>query len=328
MKHISIVVPDGQTALSTAACIIGTYEIFTRASSYWKDSGKKDLYTIELAGVSKELAIDSGLLTIKSHKTISAIDRTHLIIIPSLVRDYEKATDANKPLVDWITQQYKHGAEIATMCTGAFMLASAGLLNGKSCATHWSSADTFRSLFPKVKLQPDQLITDENGIYTNGGAYSFLNLVIYLVEKYYDRQTAIHCSKIFQVEMDRHRQSVFAIFSGQKAHHDEEVKKAQAYIEERVGEKISIEELSSKFAMGRRNFDRRFIKATGNTPVEYAQRVKIEFAKKALESTRKTVNEVMYDVGYSDVKAFREVFRKITGVSPLEYRSRYNKEAM
>src|SRR6185503_8157997 len=112
-------------------------------------------------------------------------------------------------------------------------------------------------------------------IYTNGGAYSFLNLIIYLVEKYYDRQTAIFCSKVFQIEMDRQSQSAFIIFKGQKTHEDEVVKKAQLYIEDHIDEKISIEQLSSKFAVGRRNFDRRFIKATGNTPIEYSQRVKI-----------------------------------------------------
>jgi len=176
-------------------------------------------------------------------------------------------------------------------------------------------------------VQTDKLITDENGIYTNGGAYSFLNLLIYLVEKYFDRQTAIFCSKVFQIEMDRQSQSSFIIFKGQKLHGDEIVKKAQAYIESNLDEKISVEDLSSQFAVGRRNFDRRFIKATGNTPLEYSQRVKVESAKKSFESTRKTINEVMYDVGYSDVKAFREVFRKITGMAPLEYRSKYNKEA-
>ena len=179
-----------------------------------------------------------------------------------------------------------------------------------------------------MDLQADRLITDENGIYTNGGAYSFLNLVIYLVEKYFDRQTAIYCSKVFQIEMDRESQSAFTIFTGQKQHGDEMVKEAQAYIESNMQEKISVEHLSARFAVGRRNFDRRFIKATGNTPVEYLQRVKIESAKKALETSRKTINEVMYEVGYSDVKAFREVFRKVTGMSPLEYRKRYNKEAV
>ena len=183
-------------------------------------------------------------------------------------------------------------------------------------------------MFPNVNLQADKLITDENGIYTNGGAYSFLNLIIYLVEKYFDRSTAIFCAKIFQIEMDRNTQSEFAIFTGQKQHDDEMVQQAQTYIENNVDEKITIDNLSSKFNTGRRNFDRRFIKATGNTPIEYSQRVKMERAKKAFESNRKTVNEVMYEVGYSDVKAFREVFRKITGMSPLEYKAKYNKEAV
>jgi len=324
MKHISILVPDGQNNLSS---IVGAYKIFTRANAYWKGNGKKELYKIELAGISKEVDFHDGLFTVKPHVHISALAKTDLIVIPSLNHNYQKAINGNKPVVDWIEQQYKNGAEIASICTGAFLLASSGLLNHKTCSTHWAFADTFRTMFPKVNLQTDRLITDESGIYTNGGAYSFLNLIIYLVEKYFDRQTAIFCSKVFQIEMDRQSQSAFIIFTGQKAHDDEIIKQAQIYIETNLHEKISIEDLSSRLAVGRRNFDRRFIKATGNTPVEYAQRVKIEAAKKAFETSRKNINEVMYEVGYSDVKAFREVFRKITGMSPLEYKSRYNKEA-
>jgi transcriptional regulator GlxA family with amidase domain len=306
---------------------VGTYKIFTRANAYRKENGGKEVFKIELAGISKKVEFYNGLFSVNPHTHISAIRKTNLIIIPSLNHNYEKAVKGNQQLTDWIEQQYKAGAEIASICTGAFILASTGLLDGKTCSTHWSVADHFRNMFPKVKLQADKLITDENGICTNGGAYSFLNLIIYLVEKYYDRQTAIFCSKVFQIEMDRQSQSAFTIFTGQKMHGDDMVKQAQLYIESHPYERISVEELSSRFAAGRRNFDRRFIKATGNTPVEYAQRVKIESAKKMLETSRKTINEVMYDVGYSDVKAFREVFRKITGMSPLEYRGRYNKEA-
>jgi transcriptional regulator GlxA family with amidase domain len=328
MKHIAIIVPDGQSTLSTVACIVGTYEIFTTANNYWKRAGKKELFKIELTGVTKKAEFDNGLLAVKPHVNISGIAKTNLIIVPSLMRNYEKAKRGNKLLIDWIEQQYKGGAEIATMCTGTFMLACAGLLDGRNCSTHWSAADTFRAMFPKVNLQPDKLITDEHGIYTNGGAYSFLNLVVYLVEKYFDRQTAVYCSKIFQIEMDRQSQSSFMIFTGQKLHGDEIVQKAQAYIESKLDEKISVEDLSARFAVGRRTFDRRFIKATGNTPVEYSQRVKIEAAKRSFETSRKTINEVMYEVGYSDVKAFREVFRRITGMSPLEYKARYNKESV
>jgi transcriptional regulator GlxA family with amidase domain len=325
MKHLTIIVPDGENNLSS---IVGAYKIFTRANAYWKETGRNELFKIQLAGISKEVEFYDGLFSVKPHTHISGIAKTNLIIIPSLNHNYQKAVEDNELLIDWIARQYRNGAEIASICTGAFMLASSGLLDGKTCSTHWAVADNFRNMFPKVNLQTDKLITDENGIYTNGGAYSFLNLVLYLIEKYYDRQAAIFCSKVFQIEMDRQSQSAFTIFKGQKLHGDEMVKEAQAYIESKPYEKISVEHLSSRFSVGRRNFDRRFIKATGNTPVEYAQRVKIESAKKAFETSRKTINEVMYEVGYSDVKAFREVFRKITGMSPLEYRGKYNKEAL
>ena len=323
MKHLTIIVPDGENNLSS---IVGAYKIFTRANAYWKETGKKEVFKIELAGISKEVEFYGGLFVAKPQMHISDIAETSLIIIPSLNHNYIKALKANKLLVDWLVEQYRNGAEIASICTGAYLLAATGLLDGKNCSTHWAAADQLRTMFPKINLQTDQLITDENGIYTNGGAYSFLNLMLYLVEKYYDRQTAIFCSKVFQIEMDRQSQSSFIIFKGQKSHDDEVIKKAQTYIETRLDEKISIEHVASIFAIGRRNFDRRFIRATGNTPVEYSQRVKMEVAKKAFENSRKTINEVMYEVGCSDVKAFREVFRRITRMSPLQYRSRYNKD--
>lgn len=327
MKHLTIIVPDGENNLSS---IVGTYKIFSRANEYWSQNEKagRELFKIQLAGISKEVGFHKGLFTVKPHTNISAIKKTDLIIIPSLNHNYYESVRGNQLLIDWVAKQYKQGAEVASICTGAFMLASSGLLDGKSCSTHWAVADDFRSMFPDIKLETDKLITDENGIYTNGGAFSFLNLVIYLIEKYFDRQTAIFCAKVFQIEIDRNSQSPFSIFTGQKQHDDEMVQQAQNYIEANLHQKISVEHLSSRLAVGRRNFDRRFIKATGNTPIEYAQRVRIEKAKKALEGSRKTINEVMYEVGYSDVKAFREVFRKLTGMSPLEYKSKYNKKAL
>jgi transcriptional regulator GlxA family with amidase domain len=325
MKHLTILVPHGENNLSS---IVGTYKIFTRANEYWRGKEKRDRFIIQLAGISAKTEFYNGLFSVRPHVNISAISRTNLIVIPSLNHNYEKAVKGNKQMIEWISRQYKEGAEVASICTGAFLLASTGILDGRVCSTHWAVAEQFATKFPDVDLQTDKLITDEHGIYTNGGAFSFLNFIIYLVEKFFDRETAIFCAKVFQIEMDRHTQSIFRIFTGQKLHGDEVVKKAQAYIEKNVEEKISIDHLSSLFSVGRRNFDRRFIKATGNTPLEYSQRVKVESAKKAFETTRKNINEVMYEVGYSDMKAFREVFRKITGMSPLEYRSRYNKEAM
>src|SRR5688572_17603912 len=166
MKHLSLIVPDGQSNLSTIACLIGAYEIFTRANEHWEAKGNAPLFKIELAGISDKTEV-YGLFSVKPQVHISAVLQTDLIIIPSLARNYQSALEGNQLFIDWIAKQYRNGAEVASMCTGAFMLASAGLLNGRNCATHWSAADIFRSTFPDVNLKADTLITDEKGIYTN-----------------------------------------------------------------------------------------------------------------------------------------------------------------
>jgi len=323
MKQVTIVVPKGKANLSS---ITGSFQILTSANRYWQRMGNKPMMEVRIAGFMSELKLDAGFFSIHP-VNINELKKTDLLIIPAVSYD-DSLIKENEALISWIRDQYKTGAEIATMCSGAFLLAATGLLEGRTCSTHWNLADNFRRLFPNINLLADKLITAEKGIYTNGGAYSFLNLMLFLVEKYFDRQTAIFCSKTFQIDMDRTSQSPFSIFETQKNHGDELVCRAQTYIEENLTEKISFEELASKLAISRRNFDRRFIKATSNTPVEYLQRVKVEVAKKTLEKGRKSIFEVMNDVGYSDDKAFREVFKKITGLSPLDYRAKYNKEAV
>ena len=324
MKYVTIVVPDCELNLNTIA---GAYEILNQANAYWERIGNTPKLYIQIAGYVKESSVNSGYFTVHP-LDISTITKTDLLIIPSIFGDYGEAVKHNKALIEWIGQQYKSGAEIASMCSGAFLLAATGLLEGKYCSTHWNAIEGFRNMFPGVKIAEDKIITDENGIYTNGGGYSFLNLMLYLVEKLFDRPTAIICSKIFQIDFDRTTQSQFSIFHIQKNHGDELISKAQTYIEENIEAKISFEKLSSELAISRRNFDRRFIKATGNTPVEYLQRVKVEAAKKELEKGRKTVFEIMNDVGYTDDKAFREVFKKVTGISPMDYKNKYNKNAI
>lgn len=326
MKHITILVPEGRVNMGTFATIVGTFEMFTEANAYQSRQGKEVKYQIQTAGVSKKITSDKGMISLQPDVLVSEIKKTDLIIVPpSGIRSDADIEQGNRTIISWIGKHYKLGAEVASMCSGIFMLASSGILNGKTCSTHWAHAGTFRNAFPGITLKEEKLITDESGIYTNGGAYSFLNLMIYLIEKYYGKETAIYCSKMFQVDLERNTQSSFAIFSGQKKHGDDAILKAQSYIEKNYRDKISIEFLSDKFSIGRRNFDRRFIKATGITPLDYLQRVKIEAAKKFLENTRKTVNEVMYDVGYNDTKSFREVFNRVTGMSPVNYKSKYNR---
>jgi transcriptional regulator GlxA family with amidase domain len=321
MKHISILVSK-EAILGN---VEGPRQVFTEANQFLQSIGKQTLFDVHLVGLSDKSKLNEGLYTI-STELMSSISKTDLVIIPAMYGDLQKAIEENKDFIPWIISHYQNGAEVASLCLGAFLLASTGLLNGKRSATHWLAANAFRKMFPDVNLLEDKIITDENGIYSSGGAYSSLNLILYLVEKYAGRETAVFCSKAFQIDIQRDSQSPFTIFIGQKEHEDEPIKKAQEFIENNFQNKISVDQLATMFALSRRNLERRFKKATANTVIEYIQRVKIEAAKKNLESARKNINEIMYEVGYSDNKAFRTTFKKITGLSPIQYRNKYNRE--
>jgi transcriptional regulator GlxA family with amidase domain len=323
MKHISILVPNE----AVLASIDDPRYMFTAANEFLENAGRAPQFQVQLVGLTKEVKLHKGSYTVHTDQVISEVKKTDLIFVPALIGDLKTALEMNQDFIPWIIKQYRQGAEVASLCIGAFLLASTGLLNGKKCSTHWRSANLFRSMFPEINLVDDKIITEEQGLYSSGGANSYWNLLLYLLEKYTDREIAIIASKVFAVEIDRSSQSAFIMFNGQKTHEDEPVKKAQEFIENNIADRISVEELALKFAIGKRNFERRFKKATNNTPVEYMQRVKIEAAKKRLETGRKNVNEVMYDVGYTDTKAFRTVFKKITGLSPIDYRNKYNKMA-
>ena len=287
--------------------------------------GKSPLFDVELIGLSKEPQTYDRLFSVKPERTISEITKTDLIIIPAVNGEMTEVIEQNKDFFPWINEQFNHGAEVASLCVGSFLLASTGLLKGKKCSTHWFAANDFRKMFPDVDLVSDKIITDENGIYSSGGANSFWNLLLYIIEKYTDREMAVLSSKYYAIEIDRFSQSPFTMFKGQRDHQDEPVKKAQEFIEANFADKITVDQLSDMFALGRRSLERRFKNATSNTITEYVQRVKIEVAKKSFESSRKNINEIMYDVGYTDTKAFRNVFKKNTGLSPNEYRNKYNK---
>lgn len=325
MKHVSILVPRGAAALS---CIEGSYTGFTRANEFLVGRRKPPLFNVELVGLTRESQVYDRLFTVCPDRGIGEKFKTDLIIIPAVNGDMKKVIESNEDFFPWINKQYTGGAEVASLCVGTFLLASTGLLNGKKCATHWMATNDFRKMFPEVDLVSEKIITDEHGIYSSGGANSFWNLIIYLIEKYAGREIAILCAKIYEIEIDRGSQSPFTIFTGQKEHDDEPIRKAQEFIENNFQDKITVDQLAAMFAVGRRSLERRFKKATCNTVSEYIQRVKMEAAKKSFETSRKNINEIMDDVGYSDTKAFRTIFKRTTGLSPIEYRNKYNKEAV
>jgi transcriptional regulator GlxA family with amidase domain len=320
MIHISILVLN-RAVLSSIA---DPKDVFQMANEFLKQSGRPALFQVQLAGLSREVILQDGSFSIYPDVLIGDIRHTDLVIIPSMTGDIFSATHLNMGYINWIVTQYKKGVEIASLSVGVFLLAFAGLLKGRQSTTHWMYANEFRAHYPDTRVVDGKMITDQKGLYSSGGSY--WNLLLHLVEKYTDRELAIQVSKYFVVDLDRDNQSHFAVFSGIKDHEDTLIKNTQAYIEQNYGKKLTVDQLAEMFCTSRRTFERRFKQATANTIIEYIQKVKIEVAKKQLETGRKTISEVMYEVGYTDTKAFRDVFRKITGISPAAYRDKYNKD--
>jgi transcriptional regulator GlxA family with amidase domain len=324
MKTVSILVPESAVLQGIA----DPRYMFTAVNEFLKNAGKQPLFHVQLIGLTKEVKFNGGAFSIHTDLLLDEAKKTDLIIVPPLSGDLNTAIKLNREFLPWIVNQYHKGAEVASLCLGAFLLASTGLLNGKKCSTHWLFANEFRNMFPEVELVDEKVITEESHLYSSGGATSYWNLLLYLIEKYTTREMAILASKYFVIDMGRNDQSPFIIFRGQKDHEDQVVKNAQEYIEHNFQNKISVDELSEKFSTVRRTFERRFKKSTHNTVIEYIQRVKIEAAKKSFETSRKTIYEVMYEVGYTDIKAFRDVFKRITGMPPVDYRNKFNKDAV
>jgi transcriptional regulator GlxA family with amidase domain len=304
------------------------YRAFKAANDFLIALGKDAIFEVEYAGLTPFVPANEGEYTIKTDLLLRDVPTTDLLIIPPVYGDLIEGIQLNSEAIPYFQQLYEKGCSVASLCLGAFLLAETGLLNGKRCSTHWAYLDEFRTRYPEIEVVDGAIITEVGNIYSSGGASSLWNLVLYLVEKYSDRETAILISKNFALDIDRNSQAVFAIFKGQKTHSDKEIIKVQNYIEKNYTEKIVIDELAAIVNSGRRTFERRFRQATNNTPLEYIQRVRIEAAKRFFEASRKNVSEVMFDVGYTDTKAFRDTFKKITGLTPVDYRNKYAKVAV
>ena len=321
MKHISILIPRGQYSIVNIA---GTFQILNWANDMYFQQTRNRLFEIEFVGLSRPSNDTNGFYSVMPSKTINEIDITDLIIVPAVHEAHHEAIEMNKEAIEWIRHQHQLGAEIAAYCIGVFLLAETGLLNGRTCSTHWGEANNLQNMFPDVIVQSEKIITECDGLYTCGGAYSFTNLAVYLVEKYGGRELAIMTAKAFMVDLDKNFQSVFTVFTGQKQHKDEMVIEIQNYIEEHFKENVTVNALADLHATNRRTLERRFRTATGNSIIQYLQRVRVESAKQILERETANVTESMYAVGYNDPKAFREVFKKYVGISPLDYRKKFS----
>lgn len=316
---ISVFVPE----FGVIEAVTPAFRSFHTANEFLTTFGKKPVFDVEYVGLNEYVSANNGEYTIKTERLLKDVTSTDLLIIPPTFGDLTKGIQANAEAIPYFKKLHEQGASLASLCIGAFLLAETGLLSGRKCSTHWAHVSEFRERYPDVEVEDGAIITEHDNIYSSGGASSLWNLILYLIEKYSDRETAIMIAKYFALDIGRDSQSQFAIFRGQRNHGDAGIQEVQDYIEKHYNDKITIDTLAGLINTGRRTFERRFKEATNNTPIEYIQRVRIEAAKTFFEASRKNVTEIMFNVGYTDTKAFRDTFKKITGLTPIEYRNKF-----
>ncbi len=321
MIQVAVLVPQGDV---TPGTILGPVQLFGQVNDALQSHGEAPRFRVELVGVDGTPVVYGGFCTITPQASLATARDPDLIVIPATQGPAERVATVNQDFLPWICRHHARGSEVASLCLGAMLLAATGLLEGRRATTHWIATGAFRRAYPGLHLVSDAVVTDERGIYTSGGALSFWNLLLYLVEKYVGRPWAIQAAKFFEIEVDRHSQAGFLIFQGQKDHGDAGVLAIQEYLEHHFSEPVTVDDLSDRFAVGRRTLERRFRSATSESVGVYLQRVRIEAAKKGLESGS-TVTEVLFQVGYHDPRAFRSTFRRFTGMSPAEYLARYRR---
>ncbi|MBS1629650.1 MAG: helix-turn-helix domain-containing protein [Bacteroidetes bacterium] len=304
--------------------ISGVMDMLGVANRCLADMGQEPFFNLEIIS---EQTTGNLPLTVPA-EIICSLDvhqdsKADLILVPAFNAPPDLILERHDRLTNWLKKQYQSGVEIGSLCFGVYFLAEAGLLNGKDATAHWFAIPDLKLRYPQIKFLPDVLMTDKEGIYTSGGALLSWNLVLYLIEKFHSRELAVMVSKMFNIDLDKGRQSHFSIFQGQRSHGDERILIAQHFIEAHYSQPIPIEQVAAQAHMSKRNFIRKFKEATGNTPIEYIQRVKMEAAKKTLENTDSDMNQVMAEAGYNDLKSFRKVFRQVTGLNPQDYRRKF-----
>ncbi|MBS8239892.1 helix-turn-helix domain-containing protein [Marinobacter lipolyticus] len=236
----------------------------------------------------------------------------------------ERTLAPSRALHGWLRAAQERGVVIASVCTGSFVLAEAGLLDDQIATTHWRAAPLFRSRYPHLRLEEDRLVVDNGQIICAGGASAFTDLCIYLVERFASPAVALACSKLLVLDGRRAEQTPYMAFYSRKAHQDGAIRKAQAWLEQHYAEALAIDDVAAAVGLGPRTFKRRFKEATGETPLGYLQHLRIEAAKHLLESSREQTARIIWSVGYEDASSFRRLFKRTVGCTMEQYRKRFS----
>jgi len=305
-------------------------EIFSMAGVLWQvllgqtPEPRFRVRAVSLDGRPTQHAIPVGL---QPSGGIASVRRTDLIIVPTAEFDTDDSLRTNAALLPWLRRWYTRGASIAGICTGVSLLAETGLLDGRAATTHWAVADEMRRRYPRVRWQPEHFVTEADRLFCGGGVYAAIDLSLYLVEKYCGHEVAVETAKALLLETPRLWQSSYAAAPPRSAHDDEGIQKAQTWLFQNFKREVKLEDLAARVGMSPRTFARRFTAATGEAPLAYLHRLRIDAARHLLETKQKSVAEVSLAVGYEDVGFFRRLFKRHTATAPRAYRARFGPRA-
>jgi len=300
-------------------------EIFACAGSLWgmlMGTPVEPRFRVRTATIDGKKTKNFVPVTLEPSISIAEIEHTDLIVLPAAGMDLELARSNNAELLRWLASRSKDTA-FAGICTGASLLAAAGLLEGRRATTHWALVEGCRQLYPNVEWCPERVVTESDNVFCGGGVYASIDLSLYLVEHFCGHLLAVQTAKALLLEAPRIWQSSYAEQPPRSTHHDEPVQRAQTWLYSHFREAVDFDQVAAKVGMSPRNFARRFKAATGEAPLAYLHRLRIDLAKRQLENAHRSVKEISEQIGYDDVAFFRQLFRRYTGSSPREYRARF-----
>ena len=322
MIHVTILALEQ----SIPSGILVIHDLLKMASIGNGKPGEKNrtpLFDVTIASADGKTLRYSEFLEIKPHMAVTEIRKTDLVIVPSGGYRINGLQGFPRVLTEWLRAQWVQGTDIAGICTGVFLLGEAGILAGKQTTTHWAYADLFRTRYPDTMLMPDRIITQDSGIFCSGGGSAGVDLTLFLIEKFAGPEPARRCMRMFLLERGRDDQSPYVDRQFKKNHPDAEILKAQVFIERKIAENIVMDDVAAHVGMSLRNFKRRFKSATGDPPLVYLQKLRMESARHVLERDDTRIDVVAAMVGYEDMGFFRKLFSRYTGLSPSDYRQKF-----
>ncbi|MCK4502489.1 MAG: helix-turn-helix domain-containing protein [Desulfuromonadales bacterium] len=305
--------------------IAGMLDLFTLANWEQKrltpNSSSLFCHT-ELVTLNGEAVTSFNRQPVAANKSLQECHKIDLLIVPGVMGRPDRLLEQTE-LIEWIGTQHSNGTVVASACSGAFLLAEAGILTKRRATTHWQLVERFRQRYPKVDLQIDELIVDEGDYLCAGGTGAHIDLALHLIARFGSKTLANVCARMMMIDGGSRNQAPFVKFKENREHIDDSVLNVQLWLDKYYREKVSAQLMVKKSGLNERTFLRRFRKATGASPLEYLQKKRIEKAKQLLVKTDKTMAEITTAVGYVDLSSFRRLFSQVVGVSPTVYRKKF-----